>query len=115
MFTPNNTCQLFVSSGKTDVYGQPLPEKTGVTEPCAIVRVTRTEEKTSVRADSSGSRGNAREIIAEAQVLLLPSTVINIDDIVMIGVDQYRVMMKHPQYNIVGVLDHYKIIAAMWR
>ena len=76
MFRPNLTCIISVSSGETDVYGKPMPAKR-VTERCAIVKLDIKNTKTSVRADTSASRGNARELIADSVILLTKNTVAN--------------------------------------
>lgn len=113
MYRPNRTCVINVSSGKTDVYGQPLPARK-VKEQCAIVKLDIKSAKTPVRADSSASRGNAREIHTDAVILFGPKTVANIDDVVELGLETVRIMEKHPRYNLRGELDHYEMHAMTW-
>lgn len=113
MYRPNRICVVNVSSGKTDVYGQPLPARK-VKEACAVVKLDLKSAKTPVRADSSGTRGNAREIHTDAVILLGPKTVANIDDVVEIGYATVRIIEKHPRFNIRGDLDHYEMHAMTW-
>jgi hypothetical protein len=113
MFRPNLTCIISVSSGETDVYGKPMPA-TRVTERCAIVKLDIKNTKTSVRADTSASRGNARELIADSVILLTKNTVANIDDIIEVSGATLRIASKFPRHNVSGELDHYEITATNW-
>jgi hypothetical protein len=113
MFFPNKTCIISVASGKTDVYGQPLPGRK-VSEGCAVVRLQLNNIKTSVRTDSSASRGNAMELVTDALLLLSRNTVANIDDVIEIEGAKLRVISKHPRYSVNGKLDHYEIGAITW-
>ena len=61
MFRPNQNCQIQKSSGKTDVYGMPVPGRK-VNERLAVIELNLMAVKSSVRADSSASRGNAQEM-----------------------------------------------------
>jgi len=76
---PENT-----TSGKTDVYGKPVP---GVRYPerCAIIKLNVRDQKTAVRADSSASRGNAHELITNAILLMTATTKVRMDDIVIVA------------------------------
>lgn len=113
MFRPNLTCTISVSSGKTDVYGQPTPS-TKVKERCAIVKLDVKNLKSSVRADTSATRGNARELTADSVILLAKNTVANIDDILEVSGVTLRVMSKFPRHSVSGALDHYEITATVW-
>ena len=113
MFLSNNTCTIKVSSGKTDVYGKPTP---GVSyaERCAVVKLNIHSERSAVRADTSATRGNAREIQVSSLILLHPTTKANIDDVIIIAGYELRILAKQPRYTIAGVLDHYEITASAW-
>lgn len=113
MFRPNLTCTISVSSGQTDVYGQPTPS-TQVKERCAIVKLNIQNVKSSVRADTSATRGNARELTADSVILLAKNTVANIDDIIEVSGAKLRIMSKFPRHSVAGELDHYEITAAVW-
>jgi hypothetical protein len=113
MFRPNRKCRLLVNSGESDLYGQPKPGR-WVTEGCSLVRQRVTADKSSVRADSSASRGNAREIVADVVILMTTVTQANIDDVIAFGQSQFRITGKEPRYDVRGQLDHYEIQASIW-
>lgn len=112
MFKPNQKCRLLLAAGK-DVYGQSKPG-TYVTEGCSIVRLMITNEKTSVRADSSATRGNAQEVQADCVLLLLPTTRARLDDIVEIGGAKFKISGRFPRHDVNGRLDHIEIHAMIW-
>lgn len=114
MFIPNQKCRIQLSSGKTDVHGQPLPGRY-VTEGCSVVKLVVTNEKSSVRADSSASRGNAMENEANSVILLAAKTQARIDDIIEVAGHKLRIMGRQPRYDVTGRLDHIEINATMWR
>src|SRR3569833_3178731 len=112
MFRPNQRCRIQLSGGK-DVYGQPKPGAY-VSEQCSVVKLLITNTKTSVRADSSASRGNARELHADCVLLLRPNTLVKIDDIVEIAEAKFKVSGRFPRHDAAGRLDHVEIHAMMW-
>lgn len=113
MFRPNQSCVIQKASGKNDAYGMPLP---GVrhTERCAIVEVRIRSEKSSVRADSSASRGSAMELETDAKFLLAKTSRAAIDDLLIHAGTQYRINSKHARYDLQGRLDHYEITCTYW-
>jgi hypothetical protein len=113
MFRPNFNCTVFVSSGTTDVYGQPLPS-TAYKERCSIIKLNVTNEKSSVRADSSASRGAARELETNSVILLTKTTRAAIDDVVEVNSMKIRVTGKFPRHDLQGALDHYEISGTYW-
>lgn len=113
MFRPNQVCFIRVASGRTDVYGQPLAA-IKVREQCAVVRLVSTNMKSAVRADSSASRGNAKELVGDSLILLTARTAAGIDDLIEVGGVTLRILSKHPRFSVGGVLDHYEITASIW-
>lgn len=113
MFRPNQKCRIQLASGKNDVHGQPTPGRY-VTEGCSIVKIDVTNEKSSVRADSSASRGNAMESEAVSVILLTRTTQAKANDIVEVAGYKLRVMGRQPRYDVNGRLDHIEISATMW-
>lgn len=112
MFRPNQMCLIRVASGRTDVYGQSSPSSS-VREPCAVVRLIVSSQPSTVRADSSASRGAAEELVSDSIILLGARTAANIDDVIEISGTVLRIVSKHPRFNIKGGLDHYEITAAI--
>lgn len=113
MFRPNINCRIQLASGKNDVRGQPIPGRL-VTERCAIVRLVVSNQKSSVRADSSASRGNALEMEADSKLLLQSITQAKIDDIIIVDGYKLRIMSMEPRHDVSGRLDHFEITATMW-
>lgn len=113
MYLPKNTCVITQTAGKTDVYGKPKP---GVSfkERCAIVTIIGKDEKTTVRSDSSASRGNAHEILFDAVILFGPKTKSKLHDIVTINGYKLEIMASQPRYDIDGELDHYQNDLKIW-
>ena len=113
MFKPNAYCYIVRTSTDTDVYGMPL-NSTKTKEPCTPLRVDAQVDRSSVRADTSASRGNAREFQTEAKFLVPKNTVARIDDILEWQGDAMRIAGKMPRYNLQGVLDHYELSCTDW-
>ena len=113
MFKPNIACKVHRSSGAADVYGQPLPS-TVISEKCAIINLNMKSLKTTVRADSSATRGAASEEVLDAFLLMTTGTKAEIDDVVEVAGIKIRVTRKFPRHNLQGVLDHFEIGGMIW-
>lgn len=113
MFVPNLKCQIQKASESTDVYGMPIP---GVkkNELMAIVEMRMMAVKSSVRADSSASRGNAQEIECDARFLLTTKTVAAINDILIFGSHKFRIVSIFPRHDVQGRLDHFEVTCNYW-
>lgn len=107
MFLPNTIALWRRRTGVNDydepVWGAP------VRVPCAIVHLGEGAQKSSVRTDSSASRGNVVESVADAK-LLFPITVklSLIDQIEIFGVTLQASRIE-PRNNVLGRLDHYEV------
>lgn len=112
MFRPNLTCLISSSSG-TDVYGRAMPG-VAVTELCAVVNLNIVSNKSSVRADSSASRGSAMEFESNSIILLTVRTKARIDDVIEIDGFKLRIIGMAPCHDVAGKLDHYRAEAQMW-
>lgn len=71
-------------------------------------------EKSAVRADTSASRGNARELVSDIDVLLSPKTVARIDDIIEVAGFKFRISRVCMRHNLQGRLDHFQIGGTFW-
>lgn len=112
MFRPNTTCIITETQGYS-VHGEPA---FGIaqTVPCGIVRLDLTSQKTSVRTDSSASRGNAEEEVSRS-VLLFPATVTpKLGSKVEIMGITLRIMAVQPRLTVRGGLDHYQCTLEAW-
>lgn len=113
MFRPNKNCILHKSSGKTDVYGMPMPGLK-YKERCSVVKMNIKSAKSAVRADTSATRGNAQELETDTVLLLPKSSKAQIDDnIEMIG-HQFRIVAIQPRFDVNGNLDHYEVGCTYW-
>lgn len=109
MFIPNMSCTISKRTGH-DSWGKPTYSSPAPAQ-CAIIKLTEAREKTSVRTDSSASRGNAEEIKSDARLLFTASTVISKSDIVTILGFRVSVTSVFPRIAVDGRLDHWQIDA----
>lgn len=108
MFRPNHTAQLSRKSATRDIFGKatylpPSPMR------CGIVRLSTVIVPSTVRADSSASRGAAEEENAQAVFLVMPNTAIAVGDIILTLGFKIEVKGRHPRLNTRGMLDHIEI------
>lgn len=76
--------------------------------PFSPVNLALESDKTSVRSDSSGSRGSAdRSAVEEGQILLPKTVSVKNGDVFSFGGVSYKVMSVHPRYSVCGQLDHH--------
>jgi hypothetical protein len=108
LFNPNTPCLIYATGAKHDLYGQPKLS-IRAREKCAIVKMVLAAQKTSVRADSSASRGAADEVIADAVLLFPPYTKVGVDDLIDIMGVALKVTGKAPKVSLDGRLDHYRV------
>ena len=108
MFNPNHKCVIRVASGKTNVYGEPTPASLSY-EDCAVVMLDVQSKKTSVRADSSGTRGAAEEFESNIKILLAKTTKASIKDFMEVQGILFSITSKMPRLNLAGVVDHYEV------
>lgn len=112
MLRPNQICYIVKSQGN-DVYGRPLPGKR-LRERCSVVKLIVNDEKSAVRTDSSASKGNAQEFVAESVILLTPQTTATIHDILEVRGVTLEIMGMHQRFNVQGVLDHFEVTGKIW-
>ena len=112
MLRPCNFC-LISKKTSVDLYGQEshLP---AVSERCSIVKCRKYEQHTTVRADSSSSRGFANEFLSQNKILLLPATIASFDDKLTVANIVIRVTSLTPMYDVWGKLDHYELVGESW-
>lgn len=112
MFRPNQRCRIRLA-GETDVHGQTTPGPV-ITERCSIVRLMVSQSKSSVRADSSASRGAAHELQADAVILMTVTTKARIEDMVEFAGAKFKISGRFPRHDANGRLDHIEIHATIW-
>lgn len=107
MFVPNIDCTINKLIG-TDAYGQEQ-FGTSIRERCAIVKLKSVKDRTTVRADSSASRGHAWEWISESKILLRSTTAAEVGDKIIIFGMPVRILSSFPRHSVTGKLDHYEV------
>ena len=114
VFLANVWATLERAAAATDVYGRVTlgsPEKVKI----AIINLELTREKTSVRTDSSATRGNADEVIATRVRVLFPkSTEPARGDKVTVEGREIKVISVFPRHNIRGVVEHFQVDGDVW-
>lgn len=83
---PRNTCWITRKTGTYDDFGRHTFSARRTRTRCSIVSMTREVDKTSVRADSTASRGRAEEPLAQARLLFLPREDLRTGDIVEVEI-----------------------------
>lgn len=112
LFNPNRTCVIIKNVGY-NIYGE--PERTQrITEKCALLEDGRSIKQSSVRADSSASRGNALETVADYWFILMPDTKAELDDLIEIDGVQVKIVEISPRFSLYGVKDHVEAKCEMW-
>lgn len=96
--------------GGRDIYGSP---QLGPARPalCSIVRFEIGADKTSVRTDSSASRGNAEEATAAVRLLFPPLYRVTTGTVVEMLGARVEIISVHPRHAVSGELDHYQVDA----
>ena len=98
---------------KRDLYGQEKLEKAEQIY-VSVVRLTQRDVKTSVRADSSGSRGAAHEQYADSTVLVLPYVDVAIGDKLTVGGIMLKIVEIQARFDVRGQLDHNQVRLEAW-
>lgn len=107
MFEPNQIGKLHKLIGRDShsrsTYAEP------VDCPFGAVNMDIGSRKTSVRADSSASRGAADETSAERAKILVPAFInIGIGDKFECDEGRFIVMTLHVRRSVMGYVDHYE-------
>lgn len=106
MFIPNNTGMLSRRLSN-NLYSE-ISYDTPIRVECGVVRMPVTAQQTSVRADSSASRGAADEITSNARILFTVNVSPQINDRFEIAGFKLRCVSREPRYSVAGILDHYE-------
>lgn len=112
MFIPNSFAMVSTRRGY-NLYGEPdFNEPVRVA--CGIVKMDVMAGKTSVRTDSSASRGNAGEITANSRMLFAATQPIGIGDKVEFDGVQLIITEIFPRRDMSGKVDHYDCVLQKW-
>jgi len=112
MIYPTLPVEIYVQ-GRNDVFAQPVFRRMPAERVCPVSLRFQTAT-TTVRTDSAGSKGHAREANAQVVVLALPGTQIRMDSKLVILGNSVRVVEIHPRFTVSGHLDHQEIHCVAW-
>lgn len=112
MLNSNATCQIRKVTG-FDIYGKPTLG-TAVTEKCAVAKLRREQQHTTVRADSGQSRGHADEFVSTNKILLDSKTSAVIGDQITIRTHKIKIDSMHDRYDVGGTIDHFEVTGELW-
>lgn len=100
-------------NSRFDVHGQSIPGETKTIQ-CAVVKIESKQVKTSVRTDSSASRGFAQEAAVSARLLFPKGAAVTEGDLIEIRNYKLKVTGEFPRYSVNGALDHRQVDAEAW-
>lgn len=92
----------------SDVYGAPIFGRS-VRALCAIVKLVKKSQHTTVRADSGATRGHANEAVADAVLLMHKRIEPGIDSEVSIRGMKLRIISVRHRTDAMGRIDHYEV------
>lgn len=112
MFIPNKVALYSEKTGENE-FAEPTfsdPRKVA----CAVVHFGAAAQKTSVRTDSSASRGNAEEVVVAAKILLASTVDPTPAHRLEIAGRKLRALSIEPRWAVTGDLDHYECDYEVW-
>lgn len=112
MIYPTLPVRVFVKSGE-NAYAEPVFKRKPGEKVCPV-RLSFTNETTTVRTDSAGSKGHAREDAAQVVLLAVPTTQIRVESRIEVLGKTLRVTGVHPRFTVTGALDHYELHCSVW-
>lgn len=112
LLRPNVDCELTPVVGH-DVFNKAQMGKARPAK-CSIVKLELASNKTTVRVDSSASRGYAKEDTVAARLLFPATEEISVGDRIDIAGMAVRVAAIQPRHSLTGQLDHWQIEGTVW-
>ncbi|WP_374335523.1 hypothetical protein [Methyloversatilis sp.] len=107
LFNKMTPCKIR-SKSETNLYGQASWGLYRASK-CSVIKLKTSVGNTTVRADSSGTRGHADERILDAVLLFLPSDMVRMGDEVTVGGIVGEVISIEGIFDIYGKIDHYRV------
>lgn len=105
MFIPNTTCDLYSKLTTTNNFGRHgfAPKRT---VKCSVIFLDITVQKSSVRADTSGSRGQADQTQGDARLLFPKVLTLKLGDVIFKDGHWLEVIEYNPMRDVLGHIDH---------
>lgn len=107
MFRSNTTASLLRKAGR-NIHGRES-YSAPVSLPCSVVSLAERVVQTSVRADSSGSRGAAEEEVLQAVILIPPTFQVSKGDVIKILGRTIEIEGIEPRNDVFGRLHHQEV------
>lgn len=107
MFIPNALCKIRRRTGYHNAYGEPTYDPIDTIR-YALVRFDTKVDDTTVRADSSATRGNIQEYKASGRILVDKAFNVGYGDLLIIHGKVFKIKEVEPRINVLGKLDHYE-------
>lgn len=109
MFRPNLDAKIRRKIGR-DLFGkeafdEPFPVR------CGVVNMSAFVEATSVRADSTASRGAAEELVLQSKILVPVGTPVAAGDLMYLLDLVIEITSRTPRVNTQGEIDHLELRA----
>lgn len=108
---PRTPCTITPTIGFDNFGQEQLGKPVGVK--CSIISLSLKTGPTSVRTDSSASRGSASEKTSEARILLAPSLA-TMNAKVEVSGRSFRIMAIDPRHTMGGTHDHDEVDLVVW-
>ena len=108
MFIPNTRADFYERSNKANNFGR-YSYLARRSIPCGVIFLNVSAKKSSVRADTSGSRGQAEQMEGDARILIPVFVKIKEGDVIFKDNLWLEVIEVEPRRNLLGQLDHFQI------
>jgi hypothetical protein len=108
MFLPNTRADLYRRAATANNFGRFSHDKKR-SVPCGVIYLNVSAQKSSVRADTSGSRGQAEQMEGDARILFPIFVKVNVGDAIFKDEIWLEVIEVEPRRNLLGQLDHYQV------
>lgn len=107
-FRPNTIGSLLRKNPKRDIHGResfvaPVPL------PCSIVKLAENVEESSVRADSTASRGSAEQEVLQAKILIPLHIAVKKGDVIKVLGRNVEIASIQPRNDVFGRPHHQEI------
>lgn len=111
-FIASTKCLVSRPTDQFDEYGERVPSSVTYELAIGVVTLDLEAQQTSVRADSSASRGNAEERVTKARFLFPAKFEPQIGDEVLVHGIKTRVVSVFPRFFVLrNKVDHYQVDA----
>lgn len=108
MFRPNTVAQLLRKDAKRNIHGKESYQSP-VPLPCAVVKLTEGVVESSVRADSTASRGAAEQEVLQAKILIPVHVAVKRGDVIRVQGRLVEIASIQPRDDVFGRPHHQEI------